>query len=83
MRSRRAIVSSSFPVRVALRSLLVISLASAATGCAGPGFFNFSSISVGTFNRGALHRGKRLAPRGEGYLVPPLWQTRGANFGTD
>jgi penicillin-insensitive murein DD-endopeptidase len=53
-------------------------------GCYGPGLFtDGSSVSVGSFNRGALRRGARLPVEGEGYVVPQLWQTRQANFGTD
>ena len=55
-----------------------------AAGCAGPGFFtDGSSVSVGSFNHGALRRGARLPVSGEGYLVPKLWQARGASFATD
>jgi penicillin-insensitive murein endopeptidase len=54
------------------------------SGCAGPGLFtDGSSVSVGSFNRGALRRGAHLPARGEGYLVPPLWQARDSRFGTD
>jgi len=54
------------------------------TGCAGSGFFtDGSSVSVGSFNHGALRRGARLPPTGEGYVIPDLWQKRGANFATD
>jgi penicillin-insensitive murein endopeptidase len=53
-------------------------------GCVGPGFFtDGSSVSVGNFAHGLLRHGKRLPPRGEGYVVPPLWTTRGAAYGTD
>jgi penicillin-insensitive murein endopeptidase len=53
-------------------------------GCAGPGFFtDGSSVSVGAFNHGALRRGARLPFRGEGFVVPALWQQRQANFATD
>jgi penicillin-insensitive murein endopeptidase len=53
-------------------------------GCAGPGFFtDGTSVSVGSFNHGALLRGAKLPVQGEGYLVPPLWQQRGAVFATD
>lgn len=53
-------------------------------GCAGPGYFtDGSSVSVGSFNKGALRRGARLPEKGEGYLIPPLWQQRGANYATD
>lgn len=53
-------------------------------GCAGPGFFtDGSSVSVGAFNRGALRRGARLPFRGEGYVVPNLWQQRQSSYATD
>jgi penicillin-insensitive murein DD-endopeptidase len=53
-------------------------------GCAGPGFFtDGSSVSVGSFNHGALRRGARLPAEGEGYVIPALWQARGANWATD
>ena len=59
---------------------LVVSLA----GCGLPGgLTDFSSISVGTFNAGALRRGARLPSKGQGYVVPPLWAAREANYGTD
>ena len=55
-----------------------------AGGCVAPGFFtDFTSVSFGTFNRGALRHGRRLPPAGEGYFVPPLWQQRGNQYGTD
>jgi penicillin-insensitive murein endopeptidase len=53
-------------------------------GCYGPGYFtDGSSASVGSFNHGLLRRGAHLAPRGEGYLVPPLWQARQSSYATD
>ncbi|HEX8953095.1 MAG TPA: penicillin-insensitive murein endopeptidase [Polyangia bacterium] len=53
-------------------------------GCAGPGYFtDGSSVSVGSFNRGALRRGARLPAQGDGWVVPHLWQERGANYATD
>jgi penicillin-insensitive murein endopeptidase len=55
-----------------------------AAGCYGPGFFtDGSSVSVGSFNHGALRHGARLPARGEGYEIPSLWQARGANYATD
>jgi penicillin-insensitive murein endopeptidase len=30
-----------------------------------------------------LRRGKKLLPQGDGYIIPQLWQDRGANYGTD
>ena len=63
-----------------LRSCEVSSPARAlvtAAGCAGPGYFtDGSSVSVGSFNHGALRRGARLPAQGEGYVIPPLWQKR-------
>lgn len=53
-------------------------------GCVAPGILtDGSSISGGTFHHGYLRHGKRLPAQGEGYIVPQLWQDRGANFGTD
>ena len=53
-------------------------------GCAGPGYFtDGSSVSVGSFNHGALRRGARLPAQGEGYVIPALWQKRAANYATD
>ena len=55
-----------------------------ATGCAGPGYFtDGSSVSVGSFNHGALRHGARLPARGDGFVIPHLWQVRGANYATD
>lgn len=42
-----------------------------------------SSVSVGSFNDGALRHGRPLAPKGEGYLIPGLWLQRDARYGTD
>jgi penicillin-insensitive murein DD-endopeptidase len=53
-------------------------------GCAVPGLLtDGTSVSVGTFTRGILRRGARLPAQGEGYVIPPLWQVRNSNFGTD
>jgi penicillin-insensitive murein endopeptidase len=52
--------------------------------CIGPGLLaDGSSVALGTFNNGALRKGRRLPPAGPGFVIPPLWQERGANFGTD
>jgi penicillin-insensitive murein endopeptidase len=67
----------------ALRIALVASVC-ALGGCVAPGFFtDFSSVSLGTFNDGVLRHGTRLPPKGDGYLVPPLWKARGNQWGTD
>ena len=64
------------------RRLLLLPLLAA--GCLGPGLLtDGTSVSVGSFTQGALRRGKRLPPAGEGYQIPPLWRDRGANFSTD
>jgi penicillin-insensitive murein endopeptidase len=42
-----------------------------------------TSVSGGTFHGGYLRRGRRLPAEGDGYVIPQLWQDRGANFGTD
>jgi penicillin-insensitive murein DD-endopeptidase len=52
-------------------------------GCIPGGLTDFSSVSVGTFNAGALRHGRRLPARGEGYVVPPLWAARDASWGTE
>jgi penicillin-insensitive murein endopeptidase len=53
-------------------------------GCAAPGILtDGTSVSGGTFNNGYLRKGRRLPPQGIGYVIPQLWQDRGANFGTD
>ncbi len=59
-------------------------LGSLLSGCLGPGLLtDGTSVALGTFNHGSLRRGKRLLAQGDGYVVPQLWQDRGANFGTD
>lgn len=53
-------------------------------GCVGPTFFSDgTSVSYGAFNRGALRHGKKLAPKGDGYVVPNLWVQRDADWATD
>ena len=53
-------------------------------GCVGPGLLtDGSSVSVGTFTHGLLRHGARLAPKGEGYWIQPLWAARNSNYGTD
>ncbi len=54
-----------------------------AAACIPGGLTDFSSISVGSFNAGSLRHGARLPAKGEGYLIPPLWVARNANYGTD
>ncbi len=54
-----------------------------ATACIPGGLTDFSSISVGTFNAGMLRHGARLPAKGEGYVIPSLWASREANYGTD
>jgi penicillin-insensitive murein endopeptidase len=79
-------MSSFPPVRflAVVTPLVALLPAAALSGCATSGFFsNFGSVSVGNFNEGVLRHGKRLPPRGEGYVIPSLWVERGARFGTD
>jgi len=38
---------------------------------------------MGSFNNGALRRGRKLPEEGPGFVVPTLWRERGANYGTD
>lgn len=53
-------------------------------GCAAPGLFSDgTSVSVGSFNHGLLRRGAHLPVKGDGYLVPPLWEARDSRYGTD
>ena len=52
-------------------------------GCIPGGLTDFSSVSMGSFNAGALRHGARLPASGEGYVVPALWAARGASYGTD
>jgi penicillin-insensitive murein endopeptidase len=63
------------------RALLLLPLLVAA--CVPGGLTDFSSVSIGTFNAGALRHGRRLPPRGVGYFIPPLWVARNSNYGTD
>jgi penicillin-insensitive murein endopeptidase len=42
-----------------------------------------TSVSYGRTNRGLLVGAAELPTRGDGYLIPPTWATRGLNFGTD
>ena len=42
-----------------------------------------TSISVGTHARGALIHGVELPVEGDGYRVPPAWQVRGRQYGTE
>ncbi len=63
---------------------LLLPIASLLTlGCVPGGLTDFSSISIGTFNAGVLRHGARLSPKGEGYVIPPLWAARSSNYGTD
>jgi penicillin-insensitive murein endopeptidase len=65
------------------RVALVLVAALAAGGCGPALFTDGSSVSVGTFGNGLLRHGRRLRARGEGYVIPSLWQARGANWATD
>jgi len=65
------------------RATLLVFPVLVVAGCIPGGVTDFSSISVGTFNAGALRRGARLPVKGEGYFIPPLWMARDANHGTD
>ena len=54
------------------------------TGCVGPGMLtDGTSLAGGTFNTGYLRRGRQLPQAGDGFVIPSLWQERGANLGTD
>ena len=52
-------------------------------GCGRFLFTDGTSVSVGSFNDGALRHGRALPVKGEGYLIPELWRTRDARYGTD
>jgi len=65
-------------------SLVCCAVLALSSGCLGAGLLSDgTSISGGTFNDGYLRRGRRLPPQGDGYVIPQLWQVRGANFATD
>ena len=70
--------------RRGLLALAALSLLPTLTaGCFGVGLLtDGTSVSGGTINNGYLRNGRRLPPR-IGYVIPQLWQDRGANFGTD
>ena len=71
--------------RRGLLALAALSLLPTLTaGCFGVGLLtDGTSVSGGTINNGYLRNGRRLPPQGIGYVIPQLWQDRGANFGTD
>jgi penicillin-insensitive murein endopeptidase len=53
-------------------------------GCAGrPAPTDVSSVSKGTTNGGKVVRPYELPLRGPGFVVPPRWEARGFQFGTD
>ena len=67
-----------------MAKFVACALVTAVVGCAGPGFFtDGTSVSVGSFNHGALRRGARLPAQGDGWVIPHLWQQRGASYATD
>ncbi len=56
----------------------------ATTACASLGTVtDGTSLARGYCNGGHLHDGVRLPRVGDGYLIPPVWQHRGNNWGTD
>ncbi len=64
--------------------LLCWALLALNSGCIGAGLLtDGTSVSGGTFNNGYLRGGRRMPPQGDGYVIPQLWQDRGANFATD
>jgi penicillin-insensitive murein endopeptidase len=66
------------------RGLLLLALPFLLLGCVGPGMLSDgSSVAMGSFNNGALRRGRKLPDEGPGFVVPNLWKVRGANYGTD
>jgi penicillin-insensitive murein endopeptidase len=69
---------------LSLRAVGTLLLAPLSLACVGPGLLSDgSSVSVGNHATGALRHGRRLPPRGEGYLVPRRWLDRQRSFGTD
>ncbi len=59
-------------------------LAPGVAGCAGPNLWtDGTSVSVARSNRGWVRKPSRLPLRGPGFRVPPRWQERGFQFGTD
>lgn len=67
-----------------LASVLVVSILACAAGCARYGIIDDgSSVSFGPTNRGKLMNPAQLPVRGDGYLMPRRWATRGLHYGTD
>lgn len=58
-------------------------LACSSSGCVGLFAGDGSSVSVGTHAGGRLIRGVELPTAGAGYRVPPPWQARGRQYGTE
>lgn len=54
------------------------------TGCIGARMLtDGTSVSTGTHASGVLRHGSQLPYVGEGYIIPPRWQQRQRNYGTD
>jgi penicillin-insensitive murein endopeptidase len=70
--------------RKSVRLILAVAAATAAAGgCAGPLAFEFGSASIGTHADGTLRHPAQLPFDGDGYMVPPPWRSRHANYATD
>lgn len=70
-----------------MRGVALLTAALALAGCASIGGTNGvhdgSSLAYGWHNRGRLVDGARLPDKGDGYVVPPTWASRGNLYGTD
>lgn len=70
-----------------MRLLVILASVAAATAVAACGSLGSmsdgTSISVGWTNHGRIMGAVELPPRGDGYLVPPTWSSRGLNWGTE
>jgi penicillin-insensitive murein endopeptidase len=78
--SWRSVFSAKLAAMIRLLSLVLL----LGGGCAAlGGVDDGTSLSEGGSNRGALLNAVELPVRGDGYLIPPTWASRGLNFGTE
>jgi penicillin-insensitive murein DD-endopeptidase len=67
-----------------MRMLCGLALVLGASACSALGAIgDGTSVSYGWSNRGEILDAAHLPPRGDGYLVPPSWASRGLSFGTE
>jgi penicillin-insensitive murein endopeptidase len=67
-----------------MRILCALAAVLCTSACAAVGgVTDGTSVSYGWSNRGRLVNPAHLPPRGDGYIVPPTWATRGLSYGTD